>query len=474
MANPCRVLAFFVFRSGRRLARRRIDTKRVKCGGFEQRGADLRGVGMLLCVALVSTSAKAGLVDGNARNWEQRALGVPVVAIRFSSDGKEILSVSKEGNVREWDVRSGWGSVIGRLDLVALGVLHVPPNDNPARFVPRIRSGCAAISADGRTVVCANGLRVWSLDLVKRTSWKCPVAFYRPVWCLAISADGTYFVAGSKGSRAKVVGIPGGDIVAEVEPLSNTPIYCVAPAPDGSSVLMADGIRAYIWRLEDGRELKPLKAQRHHVKCAVWLSDRLVATADGDSEVVMWTPGQEGPRRRFKTQISTIIALSVSPDGSIIACGGSGEVPTVELWRARTCRLIKRFQVQCRYVSCLSFSPDGSKLAVGGADGAIRIFDLGELLKEAPIHRRPGLSDAPRTGQAAELPGRSVAGKTPRPREAGPAPEAQQAPEVRRTGQPAQRTWLLLGFAAGALIGFGLGLLVGRRRGSSRLRPGDS
>ncbi len=112
--------------------------------------------------------------------------------------------------------------------------------------------------------------------------------------------------------------------------------------------------------------------------------------------------------------------LALSPDGRMLACGGSlGLTGQVELWNCRTGKTIRKLREFSGYpevitfspdglllvfgtsegsllcwnthsweqlaewkahsasVSCLTFSPDGSFLASGGADKAIRMWEVG-------------------------------------------------------------------------------------------------
>jgi RNA polymerase sigma factor (sigma-70 family) len=69
-----------------------------------------------------------------------------------------------------------------------------------------------------------------------------------------------------------------------------------------------------------------------------------------------------------------IAAFAVSPDGKLLASGGSAD-HMVRLWDARTGRLVWRIAAEVGGAEALVFSPDGKRLATAGG-GCIRLWDV--------------------------------------------------------------------------------------------------
>jgi hypothetical protein len=68
--------------------------------------------------------------------------------------------------------------------------------------------------------------------------------------------------------------------------------------------------------------------------------------------------------------------VAFSPDGALLASGGSGG-QTVKLWDAGTGQELRSLKGHTDHVMCVAFSPDGALLASGGDDGTVKVWDAG-------------------------------------------------------------------------------------------------
>ena len=72
---------------------------------------------------------------------------------------------------------------------------------------------------------------------------------------------------------------------------------------------------------------------------------------------------------------ASISALAFSPDGTLLAVGGSAH--SIQLWDMNTSQLRDSLIGHTYSVSTLAFSPDGALLASGSGDDTIRLWDAG-------------------------------------------------------------------------------------------------
>ena len=110
---------------------------------------------------------------------------------------------------------------------------------------------------------------------------------------------------------------------------------------------------------------------------------RTLATCDYDS-IQLWNVESERLLRDIRAPgdgLSADHSVTFSPDGELIAAGGSGG--EVSVWRVHDGRLLWTEVGHDRYVTALAFSPDDNLLVSGGIDGKVKLWrsEDGHLLQ---------------------------------------------------------------------------------------------
>lgn len=114
------------------------------------------------------------------------------------------------------------------------------------------------------------------------------------------------------------------------------------------------------------------------VTAVAFSSDGTQLFAGGYHEVTVWNPADGQLIRRIANVGQRTFALSLSPDGALLAagCGTPGRLGECRIFNAATGELQKVIGTTTDVVFDVAFSPQGDRIAVAAADGSIRIFEV--------------------------------------------------------------------------------------------------
>jgi len=104
----------------------------------------------------------------------------------------------------------------------------------------------------------------------------------------------------------------------------------------------------------------------------------LLASGGSDRMIRLWDARTAGLRATLGPHAGKVEALAFSPDGSRVAAAtevGEGSPGEVKLWEVATGRLQADLKGHEDSVNCVAFSADGSLLATGDREGQIRLWD---------------------------------------------------------------------------------------------------
>ncbi|RKU28053.1 hypothetical protein C6497_09985 [Candidatus Poribacteria bacterium] len=250
--------------------------------------------------------------------------------ILFSPNGKSILSLVNDKQIRMWDIATG---------------KRMPFTGNTGYLTN------ATFSPDGKTLATVDypgEIRIWDIATgkLKRT-----ISNLSPRDNRNYQDDRNYMAFAGNGEKF------------------------ITTESDGS---------IYLWDTITKR-LHTLLRKKDNSKNA-WTS-KIQVSPDGET-IVSWNASKDRlirlwnattgePKRRIKDHKGPIKRVVFSMDSSILASWSSSyEDNRIRLWNVATGRHSHTFTGHKNLIECVTFSPDGNTLISGGQDGTILIWDV--------------------------------------------------------------------------------------------------
>ena len=114
------------------------------------------------------------------------------------------------------------------------------------------------------------------------------------------------------------------------------------------------------------------------VTAIVFSADGQQLFVSGYHELTVWNPADGKLINRIKNVGQRTYALSLSPDGKLLAvgCGAPGRLGETRLLDSATGELKNVLGSTGDVVLDVAFSPSGDRIAVGAADGIVRVFEV--------------------------------------------------------------------------------------------------
>ena len=269
-----------------------------------------------------------------------------IIGVQVSPDGGWLDTESTDGTTRLWRLRE---------PIVPFTAHHKSVRSLVVAPDGTIISG----GEDGRT-------KLWSLDGQRRGL----EGHTAPVLGLALSADGSKLATASVDRSIRVWDVGSATEIGAPLLVQANSVQSVVMSPDGQSLVSrhASGdIR--VWNLATG-ESRLLDTVPGASNIAVAPDHRSVAVGESGGVRVLAVDG--APARRLSAG-ATVVSVTFSPDGKMLAAGGvGGEVLLWDLASGASRVLAPRRGA----VHELAFSDDGRWLAAASAAGDVGVWDL--------------------------------------------------------------------------------------------------
>jgi WD40 repeat protein len=284
----------------------------------------------------------------------------------FSPDAQSIAVVNNNGTVQIWNVSTGQ--------------LH-PASADPMLGVFGLR-----FENRGRRLIGASEpIAAWDTQSGQQLRRFPAIA---PVWGPPVlSPDGKLIAGRDPDGSIRVCDSTDGHTIHRLHH-DNSYLCSFVFTPDSRELATIEGGRAIlVFNLSDGR-------LDFELPCDHAFNDNLLMSPDGTwlasahrdlhvqrgASVRIWDLQSHRELRHWMPQYP-VRALTVSENGDQIATSGNARTETglasaVQLWDARTGKLIRGFGPQSDIVNCLALSADQRMLVTGGDDKTVRLWEI--------------------------------------------------------------------------------------------------
>jgi WD40 repeat protein/serine/threonine protein kinase len=365
-----------------------------------------RHTGHVLSVAFSSDGRRivSGSRDGTVKVWDA-ATGEEQLSVRghtegissvaLSGDGKRIVSGSRDKTVNVWDAATGEEKLTlkglsfstvaitsdGRKIVSGHEVWDLAAGQAKITLTGAARTG--AISADGRRIVSATGdgmVKVWDTATGQQL-----LTFKGGAWdtlrSVVIRSDGRQIFLVWEHLGLQVCDAATGQsqrtfLRANGNVFNN--VYSVALSGHGKRIVSGHlGGMVKVSDMATGQLKLTLRGHTHPVSKVALSSDgRRVFSASLDGRVQVWDAATGQRLRALAWDKNSVNSVAFSPVGRHIAVTGGDFIHRdVSLWDAATGQKLRTLKGHTRDVHSVAFSHDGKRIVSGSADRTVRVWD---------------------------------------------------------------------------------------------------
>lgn len=173
-------------------------------------------------------------------------------------------------------------------------------------------------------------------------------------------------------------------------PAHSKVVRAIAFSKDGSRLASGGSEGVKIWDIQKGTLIKNIPLPSSVESLAFSPDGQTLTTGMGNGAITIWQANTWKSLRSFSAHSDIVNTLVYSPDGTMIASGGSNRDKMIRLWSSRPGEygnLLHTFTGHEYVIFSLAFAPDGQTLVSSSADRTIKIWNsrTRQLLLSIPV-----------------------------------------------------------------------------------------
>ncbi len=245
-----------------------------------------------------------------------------------------------------------------------------------------------AFSPDGKFLASGSFQEVSLWDVQTGKLRKKLTGFAHMVVAVAFSADGKFFATGggapTEDGEVKVYEADTWKLVTEIKNGHSDTVYGLCFSPDHKKIATASADKfVKVWELPSGKFIKSFEGHTHHVLDVGWMADgKLLASAGADNTVKVWDYEKGEQARTIKNVHSKQVTrlMFIGKTSQVVTCSGDA---TVKFVNVQSGGVTRNFAGNTDFVYAVSVSPDGAIVAAGGEEGVVRVYNgtNGQMLR---------------------------------------------------------------------------------------------
>ena len=263
-------------------------------------------------------------------------------------------------------------------------------------------TGHSGLSAEVRSVafspdsqLIASGsedstIKIWNLSTGKEI---CTLSGHSDVVrSVTFSPDGQTLASGSDDKTIKLWNVETGKEICNWSGHSKE-VTTVCISPDGQTLASgSDDKTVKVWNLKTGKKKLIITKDLVYFKSFAFSPDGQIIAIGCDNWIILWSLSKQDETRIIvpSPPLKDLTAVTFSPDGQTLASSNNNTIQLRQLSTTKLLRIISVYSDQINRVQSIAISPDGHILASGGSDKTIKLWNLetGELLCTLNAHSR--------------------------------------------------------------------------------------